>query len=144
MSALGFMTVGQIKKAASENSNFPVFPTGTYQLEITKADLAASRKKGTPGLHLIFKILSGPNNSVEYRGKNASEDLWLTEKAMGIFNQFVAACGVSKGDDEFYDTDDFVGKVIQAVGTKKTYTKDDGTTGEGTEWGSFKAIKSGN
>lgn len=64
-------------------------PEGKYLTRVTGMKTVTS-KNDTPGIAVRFEIVSG-----EYDGSQIQNTYWLTDKAVGIFQGFLKACGVT-------------------------------------------------
>lgn len=69
---------------------FGPLPAGEYTAHIIDGDLEQSRRKGTPGYKLTFKIIEG-----DYTGRQFWLDLWLTEAALPQTKRDLRKLGVT-------------------------------------------------
>jgi len=81
-------------EAQAEPGAGPV-PDGTYLVMVDEAGEKTSQK-GTPGVSLRLKILSG-----EFEGRPLFDDLWLTQNALGYVLHRLQCLGVKVPAGEF-------------------------------------------
>lgn len=81
-------------EAQSEPGAGPV-PDGTYLVTVDEAGEKTSQK-GTPGISLRLKILTG-----EFEGRVLFDDLWLTQNALGYVLHRLQCLGVKVPEGEF-------------------------------------------
>jgi hypothetical protein len=64
---------------------FAPLPAGEYVATIIDGRLEASKRKGTPGVHLIFKVIGG-----EHAGRKIWHTCWLTPAALPMTKRDLA------------------------------------------------------
>ena len=70
--------------------DFAPLPGGEYVARIITGELFTSRKKGTPGYRLAFRVLEG-----EHADQRFWHDLWLTPAALPMAKRDLAKLGVT-------------------------------------------------
>lgn len=83
----------RIRRAWSETEaadEFGPLPPGEYVAHIIDGDLEQSRRKGTPGYKLEFRVIEG-----DYAGRHFWHDVWLTEAALPQAKRDLGKLGVT-------------------------------------------------
>ncbi len=75
-------------KEASEG-NFPVYPSGKYEVRINTVKRRNSAKKGTSGIQFTAVVMS----PADYVGRFISVDVWKNAEFRAV--QLVEACGLT-------------------------------------------------
>lgn len=75
-------------KEASEG-NFPVYPSGKYEVRINSVKRKTSAKKQTPGIQFVATVMS----PADYQGRMLSVDVWKNAEFRAV--RLVEACGIS-------------------------------------------------
>lgn len=105
-----------------------VLDDGVYNAEITKAIFENSRQKGTLGLSLQFRVVSGtaqkngdtPENRVLFHNIWFSEK--TTERALSDTKKLIIAAGIDLDtiDEADFDPGVLVGRVVEVTTRQKT------------------------
>jgi len=83
----------RIRQAWNETeaaAEFGPLPPGEYTAHIIDGDLEQSRRKGTPGYKLEFKVIEG-----EHSGRHFWHDVWLTPAALPQAKRDLGKLGVT-------------------------------------------------
>jgi hypothetical protein len=104
-----------INLAAVPESQFPVFPPGTYDLLIKDCRQEAARSSGELKLSVQFEIIAGPNGSPENAGKKVFSSYSLSEKAAWRVKKLCVAAGMSLDEiNAGVDDELLVGRTIRS------------------------------
>ena len=101
--------------------DFPVYPEGSYTLEVLKADQSIAKSSGQPKLQVQFSIIDGPDGSNEWSGRSLVRSYSLSEKALPFLRRFAEACGVDSNMLSDFDDQLLIGAKIRAMITQQEY-----------------------
>ena len=71
--------------------NFPVYPTGTYKVQISSVKRTVSKNKNTPGITWISTVVSPE----DYTGRGLSVTTWTNDSSLWRVARLVEACGIT-------------------------------------------------
>lgn len=92
-------------------------PEGEYIVKIIEAT-EKTASTGTPGIECTMEVLVG-----EHEGGRVWDNIWLSEKALGVARHKLECAGVPIPEDEFVlEAQHLVGRRVQVVVRHEAYT----------------------
>lgn len=76
--------------ATQAAEEFQPLPKGDYICHVAKGEMIESKKKGTPGYQLTFKVIEG-----EFVGRRVRQSYWLTPDAIPYTKRELAKLGIN-------------------------------------------------
>ena len=96
------------KNLKDVTSNFEPIDPAEYEFEVKKIEEKVGQSSGKPYLSIELECLDD-----DFKGRRVFDNISLGENTLWRLKQFAEAAGVDI--EEEFDTDDFIGEVVNAV-----------------------------